>query len=152
MAAVTAPGGSTAHPAWVMSYYTYGRPGSADELRAATPVIKTYFAAAARNDGAAGCALQFVTFRNAIAEDIEQGPEPVSQRPKHCGPVLSKYFRRHRSIPTPNRTAIETTGIRIKGKQAIVFLRAPGVPAAELVMHREHGLWRVQDLLGKVLP
>ncbi len=126
----------------------YGRPASAEDMRAIATLVQRYYAAARTGDSTAACSMMYSVLAEAIPEDYGQPPGPAYLRGKTCNSVLSRLFEHSRSMLTGSYTV---TGVRISGNRALVLLGSRTQPASSLFVKRERGVWKIDSLLGQPL-
>lgn len=105
----------------------YGHPASPAERRLAVRFVSSYFTAAMREDGAAGCAL----LEPSLAEGLPKSNGKSS--PQHyldgstCAEVMHNLFvHRHRLIEAEAR-GLEVTGVRATPGTVFVLLAFRGI-------------------------
>jgi hypothetical protein len=126
-----------------------GQAARPTEERAIAALVKRYYAAAAAGDGAKACRLIYSTLEEAIPEDYGQPPGPAYSRGKTCAVVMSKTFA-HSHSQLAGGFAV--TGVRIEGKEARALLGSRTLPASFILLRRERGVWKINELLGQPLP
>jgi hypothetical protein len=127
----------------------FGHPASAADTRAATALVRRYYAVAASEDGAAGCSLLYWTYADSVVEDQGSGAGPPLLRGKTCAVVMTKLF----AYMHAQLTALaEITAVRVKGAEAFVLLGSTTRPASYVRLHRERGGWKLYGLLDRPLP
>jgi hypothetical protein len=128
---------------------SYGHAASAADRRTIAALVKRYYAAAAASDGAKACPLIYSTQEEAIPEDYGRPPGPAYARGKTCAVVMSKMFAH-----AHNKLAggFEVTGVRVEGREARALLGSRTVPARFVVVTRERGAWKIDELIGQPLP
>jgi hypothetical protein len=115
-------------------------------------LLKRYFAAAAASDGAAACALLVPSVSKVVPEDLGRSPGPAYARGATCATVMSKIFAPfHRQLALHVET-LRISEARIEHDEAIVVMSFKRLPAREIRVGRDHGLWRVHELLDGDLP
>lgn len=170
-ASTTAPGAAatTGHPETVTTTATgtvfdeddssvrfYGHEASAPQWQAITALVKSYYAAAAKDDGAKACRMIHSLIAEAIPEDYAEQP---SLRGKTCAVVMSKLFKQlHRQhapeSATPRESAtLEVIGVRVEGGVALVLLRFAKMPEPHhTAVHLEGHTWKMWELFGNHMP
>jgi hypothetical protein len=130
--------------------YVYGHAASAADRQAVTAVVKRYYVAAAADDGATACSLIVSTLARAIPEDYGQASGPSYLRGgETCQAIMLKMFIHFHSQLAGT---IEVTGVRVKRNHAFALLRSSTFPFVYTELEHEGGVWKVQRLLGAVLP
>lgn len=119
-------------------------------MRPLTTLVKRYFAAAVADDGARACSLIYSLYAETIVETYGQPPAgPPELHGSTCAVVLSKLFRLHHGQLVAEARTLAVTGARADGNRGLVLLRFHGIPAHNLEVHRERGVWKIDDILDK---
>ena len=127
----------------------YGHAPSASDARELTALVRRYFVAAAKSDGATACSLMEPASALSIPEDYGKPPGPLYSRGKTCAVVMSRLFEHaHAELREP----VVVTGVRVKGSEGVVSVGSRRMIARDLTLRREHGAWLVTGLLGLSLP
>jgi hypothetical protein len=127
----------------------YGNAADTANRRTIAALVKRYAAAVAANDGATACSMIYSVLVEAIPEDYGRPPGPAYLRGTTCQAVMSLLFRHSHSQLTG---AIEVSGVRVKGNQAYALVGSRTVPASYIMVRREHGIWKIDELLAGPLP
>jgi ketosteroid isomerase-like protein len=138
-------------------FRTYGREASEADRQAVTAAVKHYYAVLATGDGAKGCSLLRTELRKAAREDYGTSPPgPPELRGKNCPEIVLFLFKHLPRLPGESAAAIEVTGVRVNGDvhdmDAVALLRSKATPSSEILVDREHGLWKMNSLIGSPLP
>lgn len=124
----------------------FGHPASAADARAVAVVVKRYFAAAARDDGALGCTLLYSPSAESIAQTLGGPGGSPGLQGSTCAVVMTKLFaREHRRF---RAAAVKVTAVRVSFSRGAVQFRF-GDDRATLytLVHRERDAWKMYDLL-----
>jgi hypothetical protein len=70
-----------------------GHPANATDFRSVTFAVKSYYAAAARDDGKRACRFLYSVFARTVAEAYGSASGSRSLRGRSCGEVLTKLLR-----------------------------------------------------------
>lgn len=127
--------------------YGYGHAASTTDRQAIASVVKTYYTAAAAGDGAKGCSLMYSLFAEEIPEVYGEPPGPPWLRGTTCPAVMSKVFKRRRRQMIIDHTTLRVTAVRVKRLRALVMLSFDNMPQRDILVHREHHAWKVDNLL-----
>ncbi len=133
--------------------HVFGHAADVANGRAATLLVKRYYAAAAEGNGARACSLDYAVF----AESIPEAYGPLSGTPstsaRTCAVVMSNLFRHmHRQLRADNAT-LRVAAVRVLGNQASVLLSFGGEkPKFYLQLHRERSAWKIDGLLATEQP
>lgn len=127
----------------------YGHAAGAADYRAITTFVKRYYAVAAAGNGAEACSMIAPAFAKRIPQEFGSTDGPAYMRGNTCAVVMSRLFKYdHQKLTSVS----EVTGVRVKGKEALVLLGSKTWPASYLELERQAGGWRVVDLLATPLP
>jgi hypothetical protein len=129
---------------------TFGHAASSADTRAIAAVVERFYAAAAAGEGATACASMVSSVARAVPNDYRQAPGPsYLYGGRTCRAVMSrafKYLRREMTF------AVEVSGARVNGDEGIALLGSRTMPASEIRVRREHGVWKIDALFGAALP
>jgi hypothetical protein len=130
--------------------FAYGHRPSALDRRAISSLVKRYYAAASRDDGATACSLLISSLASSVSEDYGHG-SGSSDTPggKTCKEVLTMLFGRSREQLAEAITVVE---VRVEGNGAQVVFSSRKMPASSISLAREGGSWKLVALLGQPLP
>jgi hypothetical protein len=128
---------------------TFGHEASPAERQVVTALVKSFYAAAAAEDGAKACSLIYSLLAESIPETYgEVATGPPELRGKTCAVVMTKLFKRdHQELVVHNAT-LKVTGVRVEAKNGFVLLDFKGVPDRHVVLHRELGAWKIDSLFA----
>jgi hypothetical protein len=131
---------------------TFGHAANGADRKAITSLVTRYYAAIAKEDGAAACRLLFFVIVESAPETYGQTAfDATAGRGKRCGPVMSKVFKgNHAQLVAENRH-MKVMAIRIEGKRAWVLLRFGPESVRRLIVYREGSSWKVGELLDTEL-
>jgi hypothetical protein len=128
----------------------YGKVPSSAERTEIANVVTRYYAAAAKADGAAACALIVPSLTKSIPRDYGSGAGPSYLRGgKTCAAVLTKLFKHDAGELAEPPTLVS---MRVKGAAGQVVLGSRILAASLLDVSRQGHTWRIQGLLGSPLP
>jgi hypothetical protein len=131
----------------------YGHAASAVETHAVAEVVKRFFAAAAADDGAKVCSLLFSRVAEEVPEEFEQASSPGALHGKTCAAITSQLFKRRHRQQAAESATLEITGVRVEGAKGLALLRFATTPEPHNIpIRREHGVWRLMELLDSGLP
>lgn len=130
--------------------FTYGHPASAADRRAIAALVERYYAAAAAERSAEACSLIYSVLAGALPEDYGRAPGPAYLRGANtCQMVMSRLLEHVHNHLTG---AIEVIGVRVSGDEAQAQLGSRTIPASLILVRRERGVWKIDELLGSALP
>ncbi len=133
--------------------FALGRPASLSERRAATALIKRYYAVALAGDGARGCTMLYSTLAEAAVEDDAQPPGPLYMRgAKTCAEVLNRLFVHFQAQLAAEVPKLEVTRVRMERHHGIASLRFGALPEREISVAQEGHTWKMTTILDQELP
>jgi hypothetical protein len=127
----------------------YGAAASAVDERAIANLVRRYYAAAAIEDGAQACTMLVVSLARAIPNEYGHSGPSYLRGHKTCAALTTALFK-HTQAQMAGEFVV--TGIRVSGGQAFALLGSRTVPASYISLQREHGRWRISELVGSPLP
>jgi hypothetical protein len=133
----------------------YGRPATAAEHRSTVAFAKSYFAAAAAEDGAAACTLLVPTLAKAIAGDYEKPSDPSYLHGKTCAQVMTKLFKHRHKLMTAEAAGLEVTDVRVSQttKTAFILLAFKGIRERRFMGVESFGkAWKLEALMDSQYP
>jgi hypothetical protein len=126
-----------------------GRGASRADRRAIAAIVKSYYTAAADEDGAKGCSLLHSSLATVLAE--AQG-RPTSGGGT-CAASLSLLFRRqHQHLAADDAKTMVVTGVHVKDNVGLATLGFRTMPETEIVLEREGSAWKIDALYDSPLP
>jgi hypothetical protein len=130
----------------------YGQNATTSDTRAMAAVVRRYYAAAVKDDGAGGCSAIYSLVAESIPEDYGQPPGPPSLSGKTCAVVMTKMFKQNSRQFGPDPARSRIIAARVLGNRGYAVLGAHTRPERYILMHREFGTWKVQSLVDSELP
>jgi hypothetical protein len=129
-----------------------GHPAGAADARAVAAVVKRYFAAAAREQGAAACALLYSVFEELVAQTYGGVGGAPELSGNSCAEVATKLFRQqHRQLRAA--TSVKVAAVRISFNRGIAqFGFGAGRPTLYTMLHRERARWKMDEMLYSEHP
>ncbi|MFZ1925472.1 MAG: hypothetical protein WAU42_04940 [Solirubrobacteraceae bacterium] len=130
----------------------FGHLADATDRRLVTVLVKRYYAAAAREQGAVACGLLYSVFAETVAETYGGPAGSPSLRGDTCAAVMTKIFTRmHHRLRMG--AAVRVVAVRVDLNRASVQLGLAGEKPARYVMaHRERGAWKMNELIDVNFP
>jgi hypothetical protein len=125
----------------------YGHAANAADTRAIASIIKSYYVAAAAGDGPRACLLIYSLLVETAAEDLSQ----TAREDETCAAAMSKFFKRDHSQFKADTAKIEVTVARVDGDSGLALVRL-GARERRVLVHRDHGTWKVNTLLDIGVP
>jgi hypothetical protein len=122
----------------------YGHAADAADAHSSATLVKAYFAAAAAEDGTAGCALLAPFIAQAMPEQEGRTRE---LRGNTCAVVLTKLFRvLHREFAL-KEGSLRVMSVRVQGDKALTIVDFPAIPEVRELNERRSGSgWRLLEL------
>lgn len=127
--------------------YGYGHAASATDMAAVTALLRRYYAAAAADDGTTGCGLIYSLLAEEIPEVYGEGAGPPELRGTTCPAVMSKLFKQHHQQLVVDQATLEVIAVRVKHLRALAMLSFRTMPQRGILVHREHSVWKIDELL-----
>jgi hypothetical protein len=132
--------------------WAFGKRATARETRLVGTLVRSYYRAVATQDGSGACSLLYSPLAESVPEDYGRPPGPASLRGGTCAVVMSKLFKqRHRQI-AGETAGLRLAQVRVKGNQGLALLAFGRNRSRQLLLHREHGVWKVWALLDSEIP
>jgi hypothetical protein len=130
----------------------FGHPAGATDTRLVTALVKRYYAAAAREDGAVACGLLYSLFAESVAETYGGPTGPSNLRGDTCAGVMTKLFtQQHRRLS--DGTHLKVAAVRVDLNVASVQFGFGGMkPTRYVLARRERGTWKMDLLLDLGRP
>jgi hypothetical protein len=128
----------------------FGRPAHAGDARAVAALVRRYYAAASRGDGATACRLVYLPVAESLLE--EYGPQLGLSAPT-CASVVAALFRRMHKRLSAENAALRTVAVRVRlnrGAVRLGFGRAE--PPRYMLVHRERGAWKMEMPFDREQP
>lgn len=123
-------------------------PANAADKRAITALVKRYYAAALRGDGAGGCSMIDVGLVKAIPLDYGKlGPSFLRRAAPNCPAVMSLYFKHEHRLLSREVPAMQVARVSVKGDQGVAIMRFGPLHERFITQLREHGRWMIAAVL-----
>jgi hypothetical protein len=130
----------------------FGRAAGAIDRGAIVALIRRYYAAAAAEDGSAGCSMLIRSVASSIPQTLGRPPGPPYLAGSTCGPIVAKVFEQdHRQLAIYAKR-LRVADVRVAGDHGVVVLDVRPLPARQILVKREGEAWRVSTLLDNELP
>lgn len=133
------------------SIVTFGHTANSVDTQAITAAVKRYYAVAASGNGSKACSMLVPSLAKAIPEDDGHGSAGPSylQAGRTCPAIMALLFKHMRNQVT---VSIHVTAVRTNGNHAVALLGSKTVPASEVLIERQGGVWMISSLIGSPLP
>lgn len=132
----------------------FGHPAATRDRRAITALLRRYYEAASRGQGAEGCALMASVYARAIPEELGEGrAAPPYYRGTTCSRVLTKVFSlNHRQLGVFAAT-LHVLQVRVAHNEAIALLTfATGSRRRYMRLVAERDTWKIGSVYDAELP
>jgi hypothetical protein len=128
----------------------FGQAANATDERAITTLVKRYYAAAAAGNGPTACSMMASTIARSLPEEYGEGAGPAYLRgARTCEAIVTRVFD-HAGAQL--KGAMDVTGVRVAGAEAIALLGSHTMSASKISVHMEDGTWKIDALVGTTLP
>jgi hypothetical protein len=125
----------------------FGHPANATDTRLVTALVKRYYAAAAREQGAVACGLLYSVFEESVASTYGGPGGPPSLRGGTCAVVMTKLFKEMHQRLSDGGT-VRVAAVRVDLNRASAQFGFGGRRATQYTSaHRERGAWKMYQLL-----
>lgn len=130
--------------------FAFGHRPSVVDGRAIASVVRRYYAAASRSDGATACALLQPSLARSVPESFSGPLGPSYMRgAKTCQAVLSRFFQHYHGQLA---AATEVVEVRVKGGSAKAIFSSRTMRASSVFLMRRGSSWWLVEVLGQPLP
>lgn len=129
-------------------FATYGREAGSADKRAITAVVKSFYAAAAADDGQKACLLLSSSVAIGLAED-----KLGQAAGKTCATAVSALFKQQRGqLAAEDVGTMVVISAHVKGDLGLAVLGFKRTPRRQLIVEREGHAWRVGALFDGEVP
>ncbi len=126
-----------------------GPPANGADRRTIAALVRDYYATALAGDGAKACLLLDSTLATAITVG---GSGPRASGPSTCTAALSRLFKQqHNYLASEDPRTMVVTGVYLKNSEAIATLGFKTMPQSEILLEREHGMWKINAVFDDPL-
>ncbi len=127
--------------------YDYGHEANIEDRRAVTALVRRYYKAAAAADGVTGCALIYSLYAEEIPELYGGASGSPGLRGNTCAIVMTKLFQQNRRQLITDSATLKVVRVRVKRLRALVLMSFEKLPHRDILVHREHRAWKIDELL-----
>jgi ketosteroid isomerase-like protein len=128
-------------------YASYGPTAGAADTHAIVEIVKRYYAASAAGDGGSACALLSPSLVAGLGAGTPGRKDAV------CAAELTPLLRRQRPRLMAEQVATMTvTAVHVNGDLGLAVIGFRHAPESTLVLAREAGKWRVDELFDSDVP
>lgn len=136
-----------------ISVVRFGHEGSTQDKLAILAALRAYYAAAARDDGAAACRLIVSGLAEAVPKEFRKGSDAPATSPEACAFGMSKFFARNTKRLKTDAAGLGVVGVRIDGDKAYALLKFQGNPEPRVfAVEREQGAWKMEEFVDGEYP
>jgi hypothetical protein len=131
----------------------YGHAPSAADTAQIAALVRRYYAAAAREEGATACELLYSTYAEAVPEDYGTStPGPPWAQGKTCPDVLDRTFAHFHAEIQQRLPRLKIAHVRTLERQGVALLSfGHGLAPREIRVSREGRRWTVLALVDNRL-
>jgi hypothetical protein len=130
----------------------FGRAARGAEASAIAALVRRYFAAAAREDGASACSLIVPTLARSVPEDLGRSSGPLFSRGQTCVVVMSKIFKHYHRQLAAHLASLRVDAVRVEGSGGWAVLAFRALPGRRVRVARVGRAWMMDALLDEELP
>jgi hypothetical protein len=121
---------------------------SSADGRAATAVVRRYYADALKGDGAKGCLLITPSFVKGIPVDYGKlGPSYLRRAASTCAAVMSLLFKHEHSLLAHEVPVMRIVRVSVSGVQGLVFMRFGPLHERFISLARQGNAWTIASVL-----
>lgn len=118
------------------------------EARALAALVKRYYAAALKGNGARACSMMSAAFVKAIPLDYGKlGPVFLRHVTGTCVAVLSALFKHEHALLAHEVPTMRIVRVSVGGTQADAFLRFGALHERFISLRRDGGVWTIASVL-----
>ena len=131
----------------------YGHAANAAEWRSATAFVKSYYAAAVAENGAAACRLLVPSLAQGLGGSYEKSSEPTYLHGKTCAEVMTKLFKHRHKLMTAENAGLEVTDVRATSRTDFILLAFKGIRERRFMgVQRDGQTWQLEALTDSQYP
>ncbi len=135
------------------SVLRFGRAANASEQAQIRPLVRTYYALAAVEDGTKACSLLYSIYAEAMPEDYGTSPPgPAYARGTTCAAVLTAVFKHFHAQIAARLPKLKIPRIRVRERQGVVVLSFATMPERQMHILREGHVWKMLAIVDGELP
>ena len=127
--------------------YRYGHAASSADKHTISMLLKSYYEAAADDDGERACRMLYSLLAEEIPELYGEQPGTSALSGKTCPVVMAKFFKQYRRQLPSEAATIKVTTVRVKRNRAIAIMSFLSMPRRDILVHREYRTWKVDELM-----
>jgi len=131
----------------------YGKQATPAEWLAAVAFVKSYFAVALAENGAAACKLLTPSLASGLGGSYEKPPNPSYLRGKTCAEVMTKLFEHRHKLVAAEAAGLEVTDVRVTSRTAFILLAFKGIRERRYMgVERDGKTWKLEDVMDSKYP
>jgi hypothetical protein len=130
------------------SYVVFGHPANAGDRMAIENMLRSYYDAAAADNGTRACLLIDSLEAESIAD---RSSTRSGSTLKACAAVATETFAQHRRELVAKRERLSFLALRVEGEIGLALLGFGPGSEGYLLLHRE-GVWKTAELENSVFP
>ncbi len=137
---------------------TYGRQAASTEEHEVSALVKSYYEAAAADDGARACSMmdrglaESSNFAKLVPKEYAPGAGASVFSEKGCAQVASLIFEPNRQQLVGDAATVKLASLRVDGTHGLAILIFTTTPERVISVLQEQGVWRINGFLGVPLP
>jgi hypothetical protein len=132
----------------------FGHAADAADTNAITTLVKRYYTAAAREDGARACSLIYITIAESLPEDYGAGSggPPYLKAGTTCAGVMGLLFKHYHGQLTAELPLLKVARVRLVRRHGLAILHFGTMPERQLSVRQELGTWKLGAIIDSDLP
>jgi hypothetical protein len=132
----------------------FGHAANASDTKAITTLVKRYYTAAAREDGADACSMIYVTLAESLPEDYGAGSSgpPYLKAGTTCAGVMGLLFKHYHDQLTAELPLLKVAHVRLVQRHGLAILHFGTMPERQLFVRQELGTWKLGAITDSALP
>jgi hypothetical protein len=132
----------------------FGHAADTSDTRAIAALVKRYYTAAAREDGAAACSMIYVTLAEALPEDYGAGSPgpPYLRAGTTCAGVMQLLFKHYHGQLTAELPLLRVARMRLDRRHGLAILRFGTMPERQISVLRERRTWKIDTIIDYEIP
>lgn len=121
---------------------------SRSDSQAITALVKRYYSAALKGDGASGCSMIDSSFVKAIPLDYGKlGPPYLRRAAGTCPAVMSLFFKHEHRTLAGEVPRLGVARVSVNGTQGVAFIRFGRLHERSISLMREGNAWAIASVL-----
>lgn len=127
----------------------YGHAAIGAERQEIESLVRSYYAAAAAENGAKACTMLYPLIAETLPENYGDNP---ALRGKTCATVLAKLFKETHSVRAEKSATLKMYALRVKGERALTLLSFATAPEVRQILERRvNGIWKIAALSDTIM-